>query len=277
MENLYQFLAESVAFLRGNVAQKPQVAIILGTGLGGVTDRIEVSQRIPYSYIPHFPRSTVEGHKGDLVFGTVGGCPAVVMQGRVHYYEGYSLEQVTFPVRVMREMGAEALFINSAAGGLNPLFVAGDVMIVTDHMNLIGENPLRGVTDDRLGNRFPDMTQPYDPALIKLAEHAARDLKIPVRSGTYAAVSGPSLETRAETRMLRSLGADAVGMSTVPEVIVACQVGFRTMALSALTNINVPDTMEPVLMEDVIAHAQAAGAKLGALLEETIRRAFAGA
>lgn len=273
MEDLYRSMAESVDFLARNAAVQPRVAIILGTGLGGVVDRIEVSSRIPFSEIPHFCPSTVESHKGDLLFGTAAGCPAVVMQGRIHHYEGYSLQQVTFPVRVMRGLGAESLFLNSAAGGLNPLYRAGDVMIVTDHINLLGDNPLIGITDDRLGDRFPDMTRPYDSDLIDVATQAALDLKISVRHGVYVAVSGPSLETRAETRMLRLLGADAVGMSTVPEVIVACQVGFRTMVLAAITNVNLPDAMEPVLIENVLAHARIAEAKLGSLLEATIARA----
>lgn len=272
MEDLYQSVAESVDFLAGNAPVQPRVAIILGTGLGGVADRIEVSWRIPFSKIPHFCPSTVEGHRGDLLFGAIAGCPVVAMQGRIHHYEGYTLQQVTFPVRVMRGLGAESLFVNSAAGGLNPLYRAGDVMIVTDHINLLRDDPLIGITDTRLGDRFPDMTGPYDEALIELATQAALDLKIPVRHGVYVAVSGPSLETRAETRMLRLLGADAVGMSTVPEVIVACQVGFRTMVLAAITNVNLPDAMEPVLMEHVIAHARIAEAKLGALVEETIAR-----
>ncbi|MBM3300268.1 MAG: purine-nucleoside phosphorylase, partial [Deltaproteobacteria bacterium] len=238
----------------------------------GVAERIRVDQRIPYEEIPHFSPATVESHKGDLIFGTMAGCDVVAMQGRIHYYEGYTLQQTTLPVRVMRALGARVLFVNSAAGGLNPGFEAGDLMIVTDHINLIGENPLRGLTDPRLGDRFPDMSKPYDMELVCLAEEAAADLKIAVRQGVYVGVSGPSLETRAETRMLRMLGADAVGMSTVPEVIVARQVGFRTLALAVVTNVNIPDAMEPVLTENVIANARRAEPRLAALVEETIWR-----
>lgn len=274
MDNLYESVEQSAAFLRRKTEIEPRVAIVLGTGLGGVAERIRVSTRVSFSEIPHFPLSTVTGHKGDLLFGTLAGCPVVAMQGRVHYYEGYTLQQVTFPVRVMRKLGAEALFLNSAAGGLNPLFRAGDVMVVTDHINLLGDNPLRGVVDPRLGNRFPDLTRPYDQAFIDLATEAALDMKTPLRHGVYAAVPGPSLETRAETRMLRMLGADAVGMSTVPEVIVGCQVGFRIMVLSAITNVNLPDVMEPVLIENVIACAHVTESKLGKLMEATIQRAF---
>lgn len=273
MDEMYGAVQQAVDFLKRIEDLAPEVAMILGTGLGGVAHSIEVVHRVPYEEIPHFPLSTVEGHKGDLVFGTVAGCRAVAMQGRFHYYEGYTLQQVTLPVRVMRALGARFLFINSAAGGLNPLFRAGDLMIVTDHLNLLGENPLRGVTDERLGNRFPDMTRAYDRELVHIATDVALDLRIPVRHGVYVAVSGPSLETPAETRMLRMLGADAVGMSTVPEVIVACQVGFRTMAMAALTNVNLPDCMEPVLIEKVLAGAALAEPKIAALMEHTIRRA----
>ncbi|MEJ2718001.1 MAG: purine-nucleoside phosphorylase [Deltaproteobacteria bacterium] len=195
-----------------------------------------------------------------------------MMQGRLHYYEGYSLQQTTFPVRVMRGLGAEILVINSAAGGLNPHFCTGDIMAVMDHLNLIGANPMRGVTDERLGDRFPDMSRPYDEELIRFAGDAAMDLKIPMQHGIYAAVSGPSLETQAETRMLRMLGADAVGMSTAPETIVAASIGFRTLALVAITNVNLPGAMKPVSVEQVIANAGLAAPKLAAILEGTLQR-----
>jgi purine-nucleoside phosphorylase len=272
MQDIYESVEEAVSRLRQSTSLMPQAALILGTGLGGIAERIRVVQRVPYVAIPHFPQSTVEGHKGDLLFGTMAGRNVVAMQGRFHYYEGYTLQQITLPVRVMRALGAQLLFINSAAGGLNPLFQAGDVMIVTDHINLMGDNPLRGITDDRLGNRFPDMSGPYCAELIRIAAEVAVDLKIPVRQGVYVGVPGPSLETRAETRMMRTLGGDAVGMSTVPEVIVARQVGFRTLVLAAVTNVNVPDAMEPVSIENVIANARRVGPKLAALVVETVRR-----
>ncbi len=272
MNNLYQSVQDAAGFLRRTIRSQPEAAIILGTGLGGITDHIHVVDRIPYNQLPHFPESTVQGHKGDLVFGTLAGRSVVVMQGRFHYYEGYTLQEATLPVRIMRELGARFLFVNSAAGGLNPHFKAGDVMIVTDHINLLGDNPLRGVTDERLGDRFPDMSRPYDEELLEKAEEAALDFKEPVKLGIYAAVAGPSLETRAETRMLRMLGADAVGMSTVPEVIVASQVGFKTLALTAITNVNLPDAMEPVSIQKVIATAAAAQPRLAAILAGTLQR-----
>ena len=258
--------------MRGRLDLKPDAAIILGTGLGGLAERIEVSQVIPYEEIPHFAVSTVEGHKGRLVCGALGGVNVVAMQGRLHYYEGYSLQQVTLPVRIMRELGATVLVINSAAGGLNPDFEAGDIMAVADHINLPGQSPLRGINEPGLGERFPDMSRPYDRELIELAGTAAVELTIPLRRGVYAWAEGPNLETPAETRMLKMLGADAVGMSTVPEVIVATQVKFRTLALAAITNVNLPDAMEPVSVEKVIANAQKAEPKLAALVEEILRR-----
>lgn len=273
MNDLYAAVQDAVTFLRQKVSVRPEAAIILGTGLGGAADRIDVTETVPYEEIPHFPTSTVEGHKGNLLFGTLAGRPVVAMQGRFHYYEGYSLQQATIGVRIMRRLGAELLFISSAVGGLNPLFRAGDVMIVTDHLNLLGDNPLRGIVDERMGDRFPEMSRPYDEDLIKLAGEVALEKRIPVRYGVYAAVSGPSLETRAETRMLRLLGADAVGMSTVPEVIVACQVGFRTMVPAAVTNVNLPDCMAPVSIEQVIATGAATEPVLSVIIQETLRRA----
>lgn len=269
--NLYAHIHESVDHLRRQVGIIPRVAIILGTGLGGLVERMTVAHRMSFTEVPHFPASTVVGHEGALVFGSLGGCDVVVMQGRLHYYEGYPLHHVTLPVRIMRELGAGILIVNSAVGGLDPTFSPADVMIVTDHINLLGENPLRGLTDPRLGDRFPDMSRPYDRELLEIAGRVARDLGIPVRHGVYAAVSGPSLETPAETRMLRQLGADAVGMSTVPEVIVAAQVGFRTLAFAAITNVNRPEAMEPVSVEQVIATAEVVGPKLADIVEHTIR------
>ena len=271
MTDLYQMVEESVQFLRELAEPRPEVGIILGTGLGGFAERIDIRGRVPYEQIPHFPRSTVEGHKGDLLFGKLSGRNVVVMQGRPHYYEGYSLQQTTLPVRVFRALGAEILSINSAAGGLNQTYRPADVMLMIDHINLVGENPLRGSYDYRLGLRFPDMTRAYDRDLLRMASQAAVELKIPVRHGVYAAVSGPSLETPAETRMLRTLGADAVGMSTASEVIVATAVGFRTLGMAAITNVNLPDAMEPISVEQIIENAAEAGPKLGAILQEVLR------
>lgn len=276
MNALYQSVQDAASFLRRAIGPQPEAAIILGTGLGGITDHISVTDRISYNQLPHFPESTVQGHKGDLVFGTMAGRSVVVMQGRFHYYEGHTLQDATLPVRIMRELGARFLFVNSAAGGLNPDFKPEDVMLVTDHINLLGDNPLRGVTDERLGDRFPDMSRPYDEELLQKAQEAARELKEPVKLGIYAAVAGPSLETRAETRMLRMLGADAVGMSTIPEVIVGCQVGFRTLALAAITNVNLPDKMEPVSVDKVIATATATLPRMAAILAGTLQRLGSG-
>lgn len=272
MTSLHDFVKEALAIISSRVTVRPEAALILGTGLGGVAERIGSQQFIPYDEIPHFPVSTVEGHKGRLVFGTLADKQVVAMQGRLHYYEGYSLRDITLPVRVMRELGASILVINSAAGGLNPSFKAGDAMVVTDHINLMGDSPLRGLVDPRLGQRFPDMSKPYDAELIELAGKVAVELKIPLRYGVYVGVAGPNLETRAETKMLRILGADAVGMSTVPEVIVAAQVGFRTLALAAVTNVNLPDAMEPISIQRVIANAQVAEPKLAGIVEEVLRR-----
>jgi len=270
MVGLYQCVEEAVQALRDLTEAAPEVALILGTGLGGVARRVAVTKRVPYEGIPHFGEATVEGHKGDLVFGTLGGYNMVVMEGRLHYYEGYSLQQTTLPVRVFRRLGADILIIISAAGGLNPLFRPGDIVAVRDHINMMGENPLRGITDERLGNRFPDMSRPYDEQLILMASEVALDLKIPLKHGVYVAVAGPSLETRTETRMLRMLGADAVGMSTVPEVIVAAQVGFRTLALAAVTNVNLPDAMEPISIDGVIAAAMSAESRLADMVESVL-------
>ncbi|HEX8831056.1 MAG TPA: purine-nucleoside phosphorylase, partial [Longimicrobium sp.] len=218
---LRQQIGEAAAAIRAHTAAEPRIGVILGTGLGALADRISVETAIPYAEIPHFPLSTVESHSGRLLFGTLGGKQVVAMQGRFHRYEGYTLQQVTFPVRVMRALGVDTLIASNACGGMNPLWTPGDLMLMADHINLLGENPLTGPNDDALGPRFPDMSQPYDLELQHLAREVALELKIPLRGGVYVAVAGPNLETRAEYRMLRAMGADVVGMSTVPEVIVA--------------------------------------------------------
>jgi purine-nucleoside phosphorylase len=272
MKDVYQAVRESADSVLKRIDLRPDVALILGTGLGGVADTISVAKTIPYDTIPHFQVSTAESHAGNLIVGKLGERNILAMQGRFHFYEGYTLQQATFPVRVLRELGAEILVINSAAGALNPLFQSGDVMLITDHINLLCENPLRGQADSRLGERFQDMSQPYDNDLIACAAEAARDLKIAIRHGVYAAVPGPSLETPAETRMLRTLGADAVGMSTAPEAIVAKQVGFRTLAMAAITNVNLPDCMEPISVDKVIGNARLADSRLSSILENLLSR-----
>lgn len=270
MVGLFEKVKEAADHILSAASDPPLVGIVLGTGLGNVADIIEIRQTVPYADIPHFAASTVESHSGRLILGTVHGVPVAAMQGRFHYYEGWSLDRVTFPVRALRAAGARTLIINSAAGGLDPRFEAGDVMAVRDHLNLMGVNPLRGMADERLGERFPDMTEAYDAELLARATEAAMDRKIPLKHGVYVGVTGPSLETPAETRMLRMLGGDAVGMSTIPEVIVGVAVGFRILTLAAITNVNLPDCMKPVAIETVIANAGIAAPKMAAIVEDVI-------
>lgn len=274
MNGIYDKILESARFLAAQMGIAPDVAIILGTGLGSLAERIDPTHVIPYEEIPHFCVSTVEGHKGKLIFGTFAGKQVVAMQGRFHYYEGYGLDQVTFPVRVLKELGARLLVVNSAAGGLDVSFKPGDVMIVTDHINMIASNPLRGlrVRDSRLGDRFPDMSRVYDPITIDVASQVIEEIGAPLRRGVYVAVSGPSMETPAETRMLRLLGADAVGMSSVPEIITAVQVGFRVLFLVVITNVNDPDNMAPISLSEVIQNANLAEPLLAEIMEKTLGR-----
>lgn len=265
-------IGEAVAAIRGHTALDPQVGIVLGTGLGALAGRIEVEAAIAYEQIPHFPLSTVESHSGRLLFGTLGGKRVVAMQGRFHRYEGYTLQQVTFPVRVMRALGAHTLIVSNACGGMNPLWAPGDLMLIADHVNLLGENPLTGPNEDVLGPRFPDMSQAYDPRLAHLARETALELRIPLRSGVYAAVAGPNLETRAEYRMLRAIGADVVGMSTVPEVIVARHGGMRVMGVSIITDACLPDALQEADIATIIATANRAEPNLTRLVEGVIQR-----
>ena len=244
----------------------PDAAIILGTGLGALGRAIEVEATVEYGDIPGFPLSTVESHAGRLLIGTLGGRRVVAMQGRFHKYEGYSLQQVTFPVRVLQALGARTLVVSNACGGMREDWKAGDLMLITDHINLIGDNPLVGPNDDALGPRFPDMSEAYDPALRTLARRVATTAKLTLREGVYVAVAGPNLETRAEYRMLRQLGADVVGMSTVPEVIVARHGGMRVLGLSIVTDMCIPETLEPASLEKILAVAAAAEPNLTALV-----------
>ena len=243
MQGLSEQIAEAAESIRGQWSGSPRVGMILGTGLGGLTDQIEVEATIPYQDVPHFPVSTAPSHKGQLVCGRLGEVPVVVLEGRFHYYEGYSLRQVTFPVRVMKALGADTLVVTSAGGWMIPQYELADIVVVEDHINLIPDNPLRGVNDDNLGPRFPDMSAPYDPVLVAAAQQAALDLAIPAHKGVLVAVAGPNLETRAEYRMLRTIGADIVGMSTVPEVIVARHAAMRTVAFSVVTDMCLPDAL----------------------------------
>ncbi len=272
MPELKQAIDEAVRYIRSRTDEKPQIGIILGTGLGGLVKEIRVDTTIDYSEIPHFPVSTVESHHGKLIFGTLAGKKIVAMQGRFHKYEGYTLQQVTFPVRVMKFLGVGHLLISNAAGALNPYYRRGDVMIMADHINLLGDNPLIGKNDDTLGPRFPDMSEPYNRGLIALAEEAALDLKIVVRKGVYVAMIGPMLETAAEYRFLRTIGADAVGMSTVPEDIVAVHMGIKVLGFSILTDECFPDALKPITLKEVIKTASKAEPKMTAIMKEVVKR-----
>ena len=248
---------ETVNFLKRKIKRVPSVVIILGTGLGGLIDSIEVDTLLPYEQIPHFPQSTVEGHHGNLIFGKLSGKDVAVLQGRFHYYEGYSTRELTFPLRTISLLGAETLVVTNAAGGLDTNFTPGTIMIIRDHLNFIGENPLRGENVDAWGPRFPDLSEPYDRKFIGLTLQCAEKLHLAnVTTGTYVAIPGPSLETPAETKFLRAAGADAVGMSSVPEVIVAKHAGMRILGLSAVANVNDPDNFAPILLDDIIKAAQ---------------------
>lgn len=249
-------MEEAGEFLRGQFPAKPKIGLILGSGLGILADEMEEAVEIPYAHIPHFPVSTVEGHAGTLVGGKLAGKWVVAMKGRFHYYEGYSLEQVTFPVRVMHFLGVDTLVVTNAAGGIQPQWQAGDLMVIKDHLNLMFCNPLIGPNDEQLGPRFPDMSRAYDPHLRSLAHEVARELGIPLREGVYAGLTGPSYETPAEIRMLRTLGGDAVGMSTVPEVIVANHMGMRVLGLSCIANLAAGVQDVPLSHEEVMATAQ---------------------
>ncbi|MEO6529150.1 MAG: purine-nucleoside phosphorylase [Gemmatimonadaceae bacterium] len=258
--------------VRARFGGVPEVAIVLGTGLGGLAREINVETSVHYADIPGFPLSTVESHAGRLLCGSLGGKTVVAMQGRFHRYEGYSLAQVTFPVRVLRALGAETLIVSNACGGMRSEWAPGELMLISDHINLLGDNPLIGPNDDRLGSRFPDMSAPYDARLLTLAREVARAQGIVLREGVYVAVAGPNLETRAEYRMLRSIGADVVGMSTVPEVIVAVHAGMRVLGLSIITDQCVPETLVPAELATIIATAAGAEPKLTALVRAVVER-----
>ena len=248
---------QTVAYLEGKTTEPPSVAIVLGSGLAGLTDSIENKQIIPYGEIPNFPQSTVPGHPGNLIFGDLGGKSVAVLQGRLHFYEGYSTRELTFPVRVLSLLGAKLLVVTNAAGGLNTAFEPGTIMIIRDHLNFINDNPLRGPNIDEWGPRFPDLSEPYDLKLIDTALACAARLNLDnVTSGTYAAIPGPSLETPAETRFLKNSGADGVGMSSVPEVIVGKHAGMRVLGISAVANVNDPDNFKPILLEDILSMSE---------------------
>ena len=272
MKDLKERIKEAVDYIKIKVQDKPKIAIILGTGLGALAEKIMGKKVLNYPDIPNFPHSTAPGHKGVLVSGTIGGKNVIAMEGRFHYYEGYSLDDVTFGVRVTRALGADILIVSNAAGGMNPQFTPGDLMAITDHINLMGVNPLIGPNDDTLGQRFPDMSEPYDRKLIRLAEDIAIEERIKLHKGVYVGVTGPNLETAAEYRFLRMIGADAVGMSTVPEVITAVHCGFRTLGISCITDRCLPDALKPANIEEILKVAGEAEPKLTKIVFRIIER-----
>jgi len=263
---------EAVTFINEETDFQPEYLLILGTGLGQLADEIEAQHVISYDEIPHFPVSTVESHAGKLIFGKLGGKDVVAMQGRFHYYEGYTMQQIAFPVRVVKAIGGQTLLVSNACGGLNTNFSRGDIMLITDHINFLGDNPLIGPNDDELGPRFPDMSEPYTERLLELAENVALENAIKMHQGVYLAVTGPMLETKAEYRYMRQLGADVVGMSTVPEVISAVHMGMDVLGISVITDECFPDALEPVDIEDVLAAAAMAEPKMSQVIINVLER-----
>ena len=272
MVGLKKSVALAVNVVRQQWDRTAQVGIVLGTGLGGFADEIEDKVVLRYSDLPDFPESTVESHTGQLVCGLLAGKPTVTMEGRFHYYEGYSMKELTFPVRVIKALGAETLILTGACGGMNPRYKVGDVIVIDDHINLMGDNPLRGRNDDELGPRFPDMCYSYDPELVHLAEHFALSKGIRAHRGVYVAVTGPNLETRAEYRFLRAIGADVVGMSTVPEVIVGVHAGMRILGLSIVTDLCLPDALKPANVTEIIRVANETEPTLRTIVRQVISR-----
>lgn len=272
MSELLKKIEETINVIRNYTSDNYEVGIVLGTGLGGLVNEIEIEHEIDYSNLPHFMISTVESHRGKLIFGKINGKKVVAMQGRFHYYEGYTMQQITYPIRVMKFLGVKTLLISNACGGMNPLFKRGDIMIITDHINLLGDNPLIGKNEDSLGPRFPDMSEPYDNKLIELAENIALENKIKIQKGVYVAVPGPNLETKAEYRFLRNIGADVVGMSTIPENIVANHMGIKVLGFSIITDECFPDSLKPVDVKEIIETAVNAEPKMTLLMKEVIKK-----
>jgi purine-nucleoside phosphorylase len=269
---LLEKISETTNYINQNISTAPTIGMILGSGLGELADEIENAVKIDYTDIPHFPVSTVEGHAGQLVFGTLEGKEVVAMQGRFHYYEGYSAQEVTFPVRVMKGLGVNQLIVTNACGGMNPEFSAGDLMIIEDHLNMTGANPLIGPNEGELGPRFPDMSRAYTPSLVSFVEEVAASLGITIQKGVYAGISGPTYMTRAELRMLRNLGGDAVGMSTVPEVIVASHMRMNIIGISCITDMAIADDLEPLTHEQVVEVASRTKPKFIKLVKEIIAK-----
>ena len=264
--------AEAVSFIKERIPIKPEYLLILGTGLGELAEEMTIELELPYKDIPHFPVSTVESHTGKLLMGYLGGKPVMAMQGRFHYYEGYSMNQIVFPIRVAKMLGTQTLLVSNACGGLNPNFERGDIMLINDHINFLGDNPLIGANDPDLGPRFPDMSQPYTKHLLVAANQVALDAGIKIHQGVYLAVSGPMLETKAEYRYMRQLGADVVGMSTVPEVIAAVHMGMKVLGISVITDECFPDSLEPVSLDDVLNAAAIAKPQLTCIVVGMLER-----
>ncbi len=272
METYRKQVEESAAFLQSRIDESPEVVLVLGTGLGGVAEIVAEPVVFPYKAIPHFPKSTVESHDGNLIFGKLGAKRVAALQGRFHFYEGYSTKELTFPIRVLSLLKPGTIIVANAAGGLNLSFSAGTLMIIRDHLNFIGENPLRGPNIDEWGPRFPDLSEAYDRQLIDLTLGCAKNLDIPnISPGVYAAISGPSLETPAETRFLRNCGGDAAGMSTVPEVLVARHAGLRVLGISVIANVNDPDDFKPIILEEVIEQSRKAEPLVQRLVVEVLK------
>ncbi len=270
-EELINKIDETVNYIRKRTHAEQETGIILGTGLGRLADEIDVDLELPYSELPNFPVSTVESHNGKLLFGKLSGKNVVAMQGRFHYYEGYNMQEITFPIRVMKFLGIKNLLISNASGSMNPYIRKGQIMIIEDHINLISANPLIGITDSKLGIRFPDMSEPWSKRLIKLVERIAMEIQLKIHKGVYVAVTGPNLETRAEYRFLRNIGADVVGMSTVPENIVARQMGIEVLGLSVITDECYPDALQPCSLEDILETAASAEPFLTRLMKDVIK------
>jgi purine-nucleoside phosphorylase len=263
---------EALNFIRSKTDMRPEYMLILGTGLGQLAEEMEIETEIPYDQIPHFPVSTVESHAGKLLFGELGGKQVVAMQGRFHYYEGYTMQQIAFPVRVLKANGAMTLIVSNACGGMNPNFNRGDIMLIRDHINLLGDNPLIGPNDDELGPRFPDMSEPYTERLLDIAQTVALEEAIQMHQGVYVSISGPMLETKSEYRYLRLIGADVVGMSTVPEVISAVHMGMEVLGISAVTDECFPDSLQPVVMEDILEAAAMAEPKMTKIIIRVLEK-----
>jgi len=264
--------SEALQFIQNTTDLRPNYMLILGTGLGQLAEEMDIIAEISYDKIPHFPVSTVESHAGKLLFGTLGGKEVVAMQGRFHYYEGYNMQQIVFPLRVLKANGADTLFVSNACGGMNPNYSAGDIMLIRDHINMIGDNPLMGPNDEELGPRFPDMSEPYSERLMDIAKTAALESNLQMHQGVYVALSGPMLETKSEYRFLRLIGSDVVGMSTVPEVIAAVHMGMEVLGISAITDECFPDSLKPVNIEEILEAAAIAEPKMTRVIVDVLKK-----